>query len=140
MLFTREFYRAIVYFCTKCRIDRSDAIRGIREAFPMFDYTDKVIGDWFRNIKTLDDVISKKHQRSSRINDQLMRKIIFEVRKSPTSSSRSIGKKVKASHSTVDVLRQYLMELRCARQSEVSSSKHAELNRIHRSRNSIRNS
>ena len=101
MLFTREFYRAIVYFCTKCRIDRSDAIRGIREAFPMFDYTDKVIGDWFRNIKTLDDVISKKHQRSSRINDQLMGKIIFEVRKSPTISSRSIGKKVKASHSTV---------------------------------------
>ena len=101
MLFTREFYRAIVYFCTKCRINRSDAIRGIREAFPMFDYTDKVIGDWFRNIKTLDDVISKKHQRSSRINDPLMGKIIFEVRKSPTISSRSIGKKVKASHSTV---------------------------------------
>ena len=101
MLFTREFYRAIVYFCTKCRINRLDAIRGIREAFPMFHYSDKVIRDWFRNIKTLDDVVCKKHQRPARTNQRLIEQIICEVRKSPTTSSRSIGKKLNVAHSTV---------------------------------------
>ena len=101
MLFTREFYRAIVYFCKKCGISRLTAIRGIHEAFPMFDYTDKIIGAWFRSITTLDDVISKKQQHPARLNDDLMTAVVREVTKNNTISSRVIGKKLNVSHSTV---------------------------------------